>query len=153
MLLNLTLVQSTGTAINITPFTNGELVVLDAFLEIPMSLANTTRSIEILSKWELYENYHFEYSTFVGYTAFVPNDAAWLAHRFHAKLSFEDLGKAHIIPGEVLYSTNGAQDVGTEYGLPDISFDTHGWYTLYQDFSYVVADIPLDIGVMHIIDR
>ena len=88
------------------------------------------------------------------YTCFIPDNAAWLAHSTNntASVDIENLLGAHIIPGQVLYSPHGQLTAKSRHGN-EIHFNDSGGNTLNQTFRYVLADIPLDAGVMHIIDR
>ena len=123
-------------------------------LQIPELLAPTRQSIQILSELSIFD----ELDAFIFppdvTTYFIPDNAAWLAHPFNSSdpASVADLLNAHLITNQALYSTVGGKNVVAVAGST-ITFNDTGGTSLGQSFEYVLADIPLHNGVLHIIDR
>ena len=90
------------------------------------------------------------------YTVFVPSNASWEAHSAsmagYAASALDQVVQAHVVPEFVWYSTSLPNQLRS-FNLHDIDVDRHRGFSMNQNFSIVASDIPLENGVMHVIDR
>ena len=135
-------------------FQGGEIVHLQTLLQAPQIFAPTRQSIQILSELSIFDELDESIFPSDVTTYFVPNNAAWLAHPFDSSEagSSANLLNAHVIKAQALYSTVGGKDVASVAGST-ITFNNTGGLSQGQSFEYILADIPLFNGVLHIIDR
>ena len=133
--------------------------MIDDFLHIPQNLSATIAAVNDTSSVTLFKGLglvaHPEASM---YTVLVPSNEAWLAQKTSidtlSPSQLEDLVRAHIIPG-VRYSTDLQPEMTwtTLYGNT-VTLTGDNLTTLNQTFTLVSRpDIPLWIGVMHVINK
>ena len=138
-------------------FDGGQIYVLEDFLRIPQNLSETVGAVNNTSSVTLGFGLvaRSEAST---YTVLVPRNEAWLAQKTSidtlSSSQLEDLSRAHILPG-VRCTTNLQPGTTwtTLYGNTATLSDSN-FTTLNQTFTLASnSDIPLWVGVMHIIDK
>ena len=141
------------------PFDGGQIYVLEDFLHIPQNLSATVAAVNSTSSVTLFKGFslvaHSEAST---YTVLVPSNEAWLAQKSSIdRLSpsqLDDLVRAHILPG-VRYSMDLQPEMTwmTLYGNM-LTLTGENFNTMNQTFNLDSnSDIPLWMGVMHVINK
>lgn len=140
-------------------FDGGEIYVLDDFLHIPQNLSKTIAAINNTSSVTLFKGFGLvAHSEAPIYTVLVPSNEAWLAQKTSidtlSPSQQDDLIRAHIIPG-VRYSTElHPETTWTTLFGNTVTLSGGNFTTLNQTFTLDSnSDIPLWIGVVHIINK
>jgi hypothetical protein len=137
---------------------------IDSVLQVPIAITPTLGNISLTSELGILGTVIAEYGgECVGCTFFVPSVAA-LAAAPSSNLSLQEassegytykeeaFGKVHIVEGIIWYVENGETTLTADYGSP-IILSSDGGSSFGQHFKFVVADVPLQDGVLHIIDK